>query len=69
LTNHDCDDAITMSLQRRGQLACLGAAVLFGCNAPLIGTITVAFIVDPCTSAIIPCRHRARHMLQRAICE
>ena len=29
-----------MSLQRRGQLAGLGAAVLFGCSADLIGTIT-----------------------------
>ena len=29
-----------MSLQRRGQLAGLGAAVLFGCCPPLIGTIT-----------------------------
>jgi drug/metabolite transporter (DMT)-like permease len=29
-----------MSSQRRGQLAGLGAAVLFGCSAPLISTIT-----------------------------
>ena len=31
-----------MSSQRRGQLAGLGAAVLFGCSAPLISTITGA---------------------------
>jgi hypothetical protein len=29
-----------MSSQRRGQLAGLGAAVLFGCSARLISTIT-----------------------------
>lgn len=29
-----------MSLQRRGQLAGLAAAVLFGCSAPLISTLT-----------------------------
>lgn len=63
-----------MTPERQGQLAGLGAAVLFGCSAPLISTLTgagsalsiAAVLYAGASLALVPValaqlRHRARH--------